>query len=155
MVNQKEMDAYSETKNDRPIWEKDDVPLTKEAVERTLIIPEDLRCPVCQDLFKDAVLCPEEACEMCDECARMALINEENTNNECPVCHVANVSPDDLIPSRKTRIAVQKFRNVQQPLAPVVPENDIKRSKQVEKMPSLPDIPGITVPKGNKNQMFH
>ena len=74
MVNQREMDAYSEPKVDRPIWDKDDVPLTREAVEKTLSIPDNLQCPVCRELIKDAVLCPENACEMCDECAREALI---------------------------------------------------------------------------------
>ena len=83
-------------------------------------------------------------------------IREENTNSECPVCHEPNVSPDDLIPSRKTRLAVLKFRNSQPALAVAVPpaeNNEIKKPKILEtqnKMPSLPDIPGITVPvKGN------
>ena len=84
---------------------------------------------------------------------------EENTNSECPVCQSPNISPDDLIPSRKTRLAVQKFRNSQQlatATTAVPPENnDIKKPKSIinqiieNKMPSLPDIPGITVPKGN------
>lgn len=157
MVNQREQAAYSETKVDRPIWDKEDQgPLTREAVEKTMVVPDDLQCPVCRELIKDAVLCPESACEMCDECARETLIREENTNNECPVCQSPNVSPDDLIPSRKTRLAVQKFRNSQQlaTSTTAVPENnDIKKHKSIinqiieNKMPSLPDIPGITVPK--------
>ena len=154
MVNQREQIAYSETKVDRPIWDKEDQgPLTREAIEKTMAVPDDLQCPVCRELIKDAVLCPESACEMCDECARESLIREENTTNECPVCQSPNVSPDDLIPSRKTRLAVQKFRNSQQlaTATTAVPENnDIKKPKSIEnKMPSLPDIPGITVPKGN------
>ena len=85
-------------------------------------------------------------------------LREENTNSECPVCQSPNISPDDLIPSRKTRLAVQKFRNSQQlaTATTAVPENnDIKKPKSIinqiieNKMPSLPDIPGITVPKGN------
>ena len=157
MVNQREQAAYSETKVDRPIWDKEDQgPLTREAVEKTMIVPDDLQCPVCRELIKDAVLCPESACEMCDECAREYVIREENTNNECPVCQLPNISPDDLIPSRKTRLAVQKFRNSQQlaTATTAVPENDIKKPKSIinqiieNKMPSLPDIPGITVPKG-------
>jgi len=157
MVNQREQAAYSETKVDRPIWDKEDQgPLTREAVEKTMAVPDDLQCPVCRELIKDAVLCPESACEMCDECARESLIREENTNSECPVCQSPNISPDDLIPSRKTRLAVQKFRNSQQlaTATTAVPENnDIKKPKSIinqiieNKMPSLPDIPGITVPK--------
>ena len=159
MVNQREKDAYSETKVDRPIWEKEDVPLTREAMEKTLNIPDDLQCPVCRDLIKDAVLCPENACELCDECAREALIRDDNKNSECPVCQAPNVSPDELIPSRKTRLSVKNFLKSQQALAPVqlphlntfseASNDGIKKPKIVEnKMPSLPDIPGITIPKG-------
>ena len=157
MVNQREKDAYSETKVDRPIWEKEDVPLTREAMEKTLNIPDDLQCPVCRDLIKDAVLCPENACELCDECAREALIRDDNKNSECPVCQAQNVSPDELIPSRKTRLAVKNFLKSQQALAPVqlpsalfseISNDGIKKPKVENKMPSLPDIPGITIPKG-------
>ena len=75
MVNLSEQAAYSETKVDRPIWDKEDQgPLTREAVEKTMAVPDDLQCPVCRELIKDAVLCPESACEMCDECARESLI---------------------------------------------------------------------------------
>merc|ERR1712037_138960 len=67
MVNLSEQAAYSETKVDRPIWDKEDQgPLTREAVEKTMAVPDDLQCPVCRELIKDAVLCPESACEMCD-----------------------------------------------------------------------------------------
>ncbi len=140
MVNEMEQRAYTDTKVDRPIWEKEDTPLTKEAVERTLKIPEHLTCPVCQDLFKDAVMMPSCACCMCDECARDALTKDENLQKECPACGEPDNSPDDLIPVRQTREEVKKFRNDKSNNA----SDESKKIKQreKEKMPSLQDIPG-------------
>ena len=75
-------------------------------VEKAMTVPDNLKCPVCKELIKDAVMCPENVCEMCDNCARKDL----KTNSKCPVCF-EKISPDELIPNRKTRQAVEKFRN--------------------------------------------
>ena len=75
-------------------------------VEKAMTVPDNLKCPVCKELIKDAVMCPENVCEMCENCARKDL----KTNSKCPVCF-ENISPDELIPNRKTRHAVEKFRN--------------------------------------------
>ena len=75
-------------------------------IEKAVTVPDSLKCPVCKELIKDAVMCPENVCEMCDNCARKDL----KTNSKCPVCF-ENISPDELIPNRKTRQAVEKFRN--------------------------------------------
>ena len=101
MVNKREQAAtHTKPKNDRPDWESETAPLTKDAIEKTLQIPEHLKCPVCHELIKDAVMLPSCADEMCDECARDALINPENTKNECPVCGEPDNSPEELIPVR-------------------------------------------------------
>ena len=73
-------------------------------IEKNMIVPDGLLCPVCRELIKDAVMCPENVCEMCDNCARKDL------NSMCPVCF-ESISPDELIPNRKTRLAVDFFRN--------------------------------------------
>ena len=138
--------AYTETKVDRPIWEKDNMPLTKDAVEKTLQIPEHLKCPECQDLFKDAVMMPSCACTLCDECARDALTKDENSTKACPVCGEPDNSPDDLIPVRQVRDQVRKFRNSHSKQTEEQSES-VKKVKEKEKMPSLPDIPG-------KNEWF-
>ena len=146
MVNKMEERAYIETKVDRPIWEKDDTPLTKDAVEKNLQIPDHLKCPVCHDLIKDAVMMPSCACCLCDECARESLINEDNTKNECPVCSEPDNSPDDLIPVRQTREEVKKFRNTNKWAKESAKDDSdsLKKSsnKKDDKIPSLPDIPG-------------
>lgn len=74
--------------------------------EKAMTVPDNLKCPVCKELIKDAVMCPEYVCEMCDNCARKDL----KTISKCPVCFEI-ISPDELIPNRKTRLAVEKFRN--------------------------------------------
>lgn len=127
--------AYTETKIDRPFWEKEEKPFNKESVE--IRIPEDLKCPVCQDLLKDAVMMPSCACEMCDECARDALIKEENVNNECPVCGEQDNKPDEIIPVRGTREKVRKFRTSH------IKDEERKADKKSagENRPTLPDIP--------------
>ena len=59
------------------------------------------KCPVCKELLRDAVMMPNCACSMCDECARDALINSDD--NACPSCGEPDNSPEDLIPWRQIR----------------------------------------------------
>ena len=73
-------------------------------IEKEMVVPDGLLCPVCRELVKDAVMCPENVCEMCDNCARKDL------NSKCPICF-ESISPDELIPNRKTRLAVENFIN--------------------------------------------
>ena len=144
MVNKKEMEAFHETKNDRPDWERENTPLTKDAIEKNIQIPEDLKCQVCQDLMKDAVMMPSCGDSMCDECARDALIKEENTKKECPICGEPDNSPDELIPVRKIREDVKKFRSAHMKDAELNQPSalDMKNSKNAEQQrPTLPDIP--------------
>ena len=129
-----EKKAYQDVKVDRPYWDKDDAPLTKDSVD--LKIPEHLQCQVCRDLLKDAIMMPECACTMCDECARESLLSQENTKNECPLCSEPNNSPDDLIPSRKDREAVTKFKNS----TGVAHKTFEQKTQKLE----LPEVPGIT-----------
>ena len=144
MVNKKEMEAFHETKNDRPDWERENTPLTKDAIEKNIQIPEDLKCQICQDLMKDAVMMPSCGCSMCDECARDALIKEENTKKECPICGEPDNSPDELIPVRKTREDVKKFRSAHMKEfagAELNPVSALDNKNEQQKPLTLPDIP--------------
>ena len=49
MVNEMEEKAYSKKKIDKPIWDVDE---TSNAAVPAPAIPDDLKCPVCSDLFK-------------------------------------------------------------------------------------------------------
>ncbi|XP_021957294.1 E3 ubiquitin-protein ligase RBBP6 isoform X2 [Folsomia candida] len=72
-------------------------------------IPEELICPLCQDLLTDALLVPCCATSYCDECIRSALLDSDD--QECPGCHEKETSPNDLIPNRFLRTAVNAFKN--------------------------------------------
>ena len=145
MVNKKEMAAFHETKNDRPDWERENTPLTKAAIEKNIQIPDDLKCQVCQDLMKDAVMMPSCGDSMCDECARDALIKEENTKKECPICQEPDNSPDELIPVRKIREDVKKFRSAHMKefaeLNQLIVDNVKNTAEEKQKPLTLPDIP--------------
>ncbi len=148
MVNEMEKEAYTVIKVDKPMWATEDTPLTREAVENTLKIPDHLKCPVCDDLFKDAVMMPSCACCLCDLCARDALIKEENVKNECPVCDEPDNSPDDLIPVRQTREEVKKFRNSHLDAFKAVANNSKEGtpSRQLSGPGGKPTLPDIKLP---------
>lgn len=77
--------------------------------EEKQVIPEDLICAICKDLFTDAVMIPCCGSSFCDECVRTALLESED--NECPDCKEKGSSPGSLIPNRFLRNSVNAFRN--------------------------------------------
>ena len=114
--------AYEEKKRDTSVSEMDDEDAAAALkLGKTLFvahnkkkpedIPAELVCPVCKDLLADAIMMPSCLCSMCDECARDSLIDADNTTNICPVCGKPGNPPDDLIPWRKMRDQVDKYRN--------------------------------------------
>ncbi|CAB1438794.1 unnamed protein product [Pleuronectes platessa] len=57
-------------------------------------IPQELMCPICNDLMTDAVVIPCCGYSYCELCIRMALLHP---------CQHAGVSPDTLIPNNLLR----------------------------------------------------
>lgn len=120
--------AYKEGKVEKPFIPSEE---TEEPVKP--IIPEDLVCPLCQDLLTEAVMMPCCGISFCDDCKysrsaecckivrgsnwwcrtlagiRNALIESED--NQCPDCKEAGTSPETLIPNRFLRNSVNSFRN--------------------------------------------
>jgi len=129
VVNEMEKQAYSEKKIEKNPWLPDDKP----AFSKTLV-PNELLCPICKDLLKDAVMMPCCAGSACDECARNGIIDSEGSR--CPVCtDVAN--PEELIPYRLFRDKVDKFRNqTGYTKAP----NPSQSQPSLSNKPTLPDI---------------
>uniref|UniRef100_A0A914UQ32 Uncharacterized protein n=1 Tax=Plectus sambesii TaxID=2011161 RepID=A0A914UQ32_9BILA len=74
-------------------------------------VPNELKCPLCDDLLRDAVLAVCCGDSFCDECIRSRLIESEA--KQCPGlrCHQTGVSPDSLVPNIRMRQAVENFRN--------------------------------------------
>ena len=65
-----------------------------------LDVPDELVCPICKKLVKDAVIiqcCSESFCYEC--------IQEYLCENEfiCPLCKATDVSPETLVPNKALR----------------------------------------------------
>lgn len=100
----------------------DDESRSPNAYETSL--PTQLKCPLCNDLLRDAVLAICCGDSFCDECIRSRLIGSllsfsyllvflESDAKQCPGvrCQQTGISPDSLVPNLKVRQAVDKFRN--------------------------------------------
>ncbi|KAG7506372.1 E3 ubiquitin-protein ligase RBBP6-like [Solea senegalensis] len=72
--------------------------------------PEELLCPICNDLIRDAVTTPCCGYSYCDECIRTALLDSQKRT--CFTCTKSHVSPDHLIPNRFLRLAVDDFKSI-------------------------------------------
>mmetsp|Transcript_35799 Transcript_35799/g.113128 ORF Transcript_35799/g.113128 Transcript_35799/m.113128 type:complete len:462 (-) Transcript_35799:45-1430(-) len=67
--------------------------------------PKELQCPLCQGMFRDAVLIPCCASSFCDECVRNSIIE----NQECPNCKKKGVLCDSLLPNQGLRSAIDAY----------------------------------------------
>ena len=78
-------------------------------------VPPDLQCPLCGELFREAVIIPCCGKSFCDSCIRPRLLEETlssgNALGTCPECKRDGISPDSLIPNLNLRQAVLNFRN--------------------------------------------
>lgn len=119
-------EAYKEIKKEKPPFV---AVAPGEEPETAAPVPEDIQCLICRNLLQDAVLTPCCGNGYCDECknlvslrwlgptnvaflhlgVRTALL--ESDQHECPTCHEVDISPDTLIPSRKLRKDVIKYKN--------------------------------------------
>ena len=72
------------------------------------LIPGELKCKLCSNIFTDAVVIQCCGNSFCDECIRTFLINN---NFICPLaeCGKDEVLPDDLIPNLHLRKTVKLF----------------------------------------------
>lgn len=60
-----------------------DAPAPSGPDEERLPLPEDLQCPLCDDLIKDAVLAPCCAIAFCDECELPQRCDDQNSYVTC------------------------------------------------------------------------
>ncbi|CAF93960.1 unnamed protein product, partial [Tetraodon nigroviridis] len=99
-------EAYAQGKKERPPFVPQDQPSSEDDADP---IPDELLCPICNDLMVDAVVIPCCGNSYCDDCIRTALLESEE--HVCYTCKQSDVSPDNLIANKFLRQAVNNFKN--------------------------------------------
>ncbi|AWP05381.1 putative E3 ubiquitin-protein ligase RBBP6-like [Scophthalmus maximus] len=99
-------EAYAQGKKERPPFVPHDQSSSEDDTDP---IPDELLCPVCNDLMTDAVVIPCCGNSYCDDCIRTALLDSEE--HICFTCKQSDVSPDNLIANKFLRQAVNNFKN--------------------------------------------
>lgn len=137
---------YKEKKVEKPPFLAE-----KEKPAETTTIPDDLLCVICKDLMLDAVMAPCCGNSFCDECTFLKIVLYEirvfflagirnllveSEEAECPECNEKEVSPDELIPNRFIRNAVNNFKNK----TGYVKKADNSNKGPSPPRPSLPDF---------------
>ncbi|XP_060939390.1 E3 ubiquitin-protein ligase RBBP6-like, partial [Limanda limanda] len=96
--------AYAKGKKERPPFVPHDQSPSEVDAEP---IPDELLCPICNDLMRDAVVIPCCGNSFCDDCIRTALLDSKE--HICFTCRQSDVSPDNLVINRGIRKAVSKI----------------------------------------------
>uniref|UniRef100_A0A096M1Q7 E3 ubiquitin-protein ligase RBBP6-like n=1 Tax=Poecilia formosa TaxID=48698 RepID=A0A096M1Q7_POEFO len=99
-------EAYAQGKKERPPFVPHDQSSSEDDSDP---IPDELLCPICNDLMTDAVVIPCCGNSYCDDCIRTALLDSEE--HICYSCKQSDVSPDNLIANKFLRQAVNNFKN--------------------------------------------
>ncbi|XP_028286675.1 E3 ubiquitin-protein ligase RBBP6-like [Parambassis ranga] len=99
-------EAYAQGKKERPPFVPHDQSRSEDDTDP---IPDELLCPICNDLMTDAVVIPCCGNSYCDDCIRTALLDSEE--HICFTCKQSDVSPDNLIANKVLRQVVNNFKN--------------------------------------------
>uniref|UniRef100_A0A3B4Z4Y0 RB binding protein 6, ubiquitin ligase n=1 Tax=Seriola lalandi dorsalis TaxID=1841481 RepID=A0A3B4Z4Y0_SERLL len=91
-------EAYAQGKKERPPFVPHDQSSSEDDSDP---IPDELLCPICNDLMTDAVVIPCCGNSYCDDCIRTALLDSEE--HICFTCKQSDVSPDNLIANKFLR----------------------------------------------------
>ncbi|KAF9907208.1 E3 ubiquitin-protein ligase rbbp6 [Linnemannia zychae] len=88
--------------------EKSKGTLTSDEAYNTAPIPDDMKCPICHLLLKNAVKAPCCGTNFCDECIRNYLVHPPRGEEpfKCQTCH-QHLVPDQLIPNVDLRQRVE------------------------------------------------
>ncbi|XP_058108561.1 uncharacterized protein LOC131251692 [Magnolia sinica] len=68
-------------------------------------LPAELRCSLCNTIFKDAVMIPCCQHSFCNKCIRSVLVEKA----KCPKCSSTKCRVDDLLPNVSLRQAIEHF----------------------------------------------
>ncbi|KAJ6836640.1 E3 ubiquitin ligase PQT3-like isoform X1 [Iris pallida] len=89
------------------------------SAELNMDLPTELRCSLCNAIFKEAVMIPCCQHSFCDKCVRLALLETAR----CPKCSSMKCTVNDLLPNLSLRQAIEHFLEAQ--VAISAPQNNI------------------------------
>ncbi|KAG0503877.1 hypothetical protein HPP92_003949 [Vanilla planifolia] len=113
-------------------------------------LPPELRCPLCKEVMKDAVL-TSKCCfkSFCDKCIRDYII----TNSKC-VCEATNLLADDLLPNKTLREAISRILETTasstENAGSLVQVQDMESAR-----PAPPKAPSPTLSAASKDESKH
>uniref|UniRef100_A0A0M3HZ17 RING-type domain-containing protein n=1 Tax=Ascaris lumbricoides TaxID=6252 RepID=A0A0M3HZ17_ASCLU len=104
------------------------------------VIPPELKCPLCAQLLRDAVLTTCCGDSFCAECVQQRLL--ESVNAKCPGanCIQTSISADKIVPNLKVRQAVEAFKKAA-PSAQNVASNSQRSPVLQQRSVDTPPIP--------------
>eukprot|EP00250_Pteridium_aquilinum_P022152 c25310_g1_i2 orf=879-3782(-) len=85
-------------------------------------LPPELRCSLCQGIFKEAVMIPCCQYSFCDTCLRQYLLEK----GSCPQCSSEKSKNNDLLPNVALRQAIDRYAQL-----------DVESATKAAKVPSL------------------
>lgn len=103
-------------------------------IEKSREVPESLKCGICKDVFKNAVLVPCCGNSFCDECITRVLVEE--TGFKCPECK-KKIVLDNLIPNSSLRKSVEDFKKLVPLETPSSGKSDSPKHSIDENIPSV------------------
>nr|XP_004303469.2 PREDICTED: uncharacterized protein LOC101301887 [Fragaria vesca subsp. vesca]XP_011467226.1 PREDICTED: uncharacterized protein LOC101301887 [Fragaria vesca subsp. vesca]XP_011467227.1 PREDICTED: uncharacterized protein LOC101301887 [Fragaria vesca subsp. vesca] len=80
-------------------------------------MPSEMKCPLCNSLFKEAVMIPCCQHSFCEKCIRQVLLEKAR----CPKCFSTKCRIEDLLPNISLRQAIEHFQESQNIIT--VPDN--------------------------------
>ncbi|KAJ9550656.1 hypothetical protein OSB04_014701 [Centaurea solstitialis] len=84
-------------------------------------LPPELRCPLCNTYFKEAVMIPCCQRSFCEKCIREVLV----VHGSCPWCSSTKSRVNDLLPNLCLRQAIKHFLESQ--ILATAPEDDLQK----------------------------
>jgi len=113
-------------------------------------VPAALQCPMCKKLLNDAVVIPCCGTSYCDECIRNYLIDNDFSCHSCK----EKTSPDNIIPNKSLRKAVENFKITSHAASTSAPQTSTPSSTvdTIVKTESKPTKPKISITLLKRNE---
>ncbi|XP_074579444.1 E3 ubiquitin ligase PARAQUAT TOLERANCE 3-like [Curcuma longa] len=113
-------------------------------------IPPELRCPLCKEVMKDAVL-TSKCCfrSFCDKCIRDYIISKLMCN-----CGATNILADDLLPNKTLRETINRI--LESATSSTENAGSLVQVQDMESaLPAQPKVPSPTLSAASKDEAKH